>query len=123
MYFRAYQKFLAILVCDDDMGKNEGRGRPVKRVSYNDCDLMQGTTFIDKKGREVFERDIVRVVYGGREFVEIVGSVPDMFGSLGLHPLDSVLKKQGIKGNPPNLDVEVLGNQYEHPHLLPEGVS
>ena len=50
--------------------------------------------------------------------MDVVGSIPDMFGSQKIHPLRSVLIKHDIPGNPDNLDVEVLGNQYEDPELL-----
>ena len=118
MYYRSYQKLLHALLCGDDGGENEGRGRPVQRASYEDCEFLESTTFLDKNRQEIFEGDIVRIVYKGNTFTDIVGSVPDMFGSQKIHPLRSVLERHGIQGNPDNLDVEVLGNRYETPELM-----
>ena len=73
---------------------------------------------LDKKGRELFEGDIVRVRLKDKEFTGVVGPVPDMFGSRKLHPLEGLLKENGITGNPDSLDIEVLGNEYENPELL-----
>ena len=117
MYYRGYQKFLHVLLCEEDHGKNEGKGHPVKRASYEDCVFLETTTFFDKKGREVFEGDIIRVRHQGKQFVEVVESVPDMFGTKNIHPLQSVLSKHGIIGNPENLDAEVIGNKFENPEL------
>ena len=118
MYYRGYQKFLSVLLCEDDKGSNDGKGKPVRRAAYDDCDLLESTSFVDRKGREVFEGDIVRVEYKEMAFIDVVQSVPDMFGSKNIHPLESVLGKRGIKGNPQNVDVEVIGNKYENPELL-----
>lgn len=123
MYYRGYQKFLHGLLCEDDQGKNEGKGHPVKRASYGDCIFLETTTFFDKKGREVFEGDIVRIRHDGREFIDVVDSVPDMFGTKNIHPLQSVLERHGIKGNPERLDAEIIGNQYEHSNLIPSNES
>lgn len=118
MYYRGYQKFLHVLLCDDDHGENEGKGRPVKNVSYGDCVFLETTAFFDKKGREVFEGDIVRVRHQGQEFTDVVDSVPDTFGNKAVHPLQSILSRHGIKGNPEHLDAEVVGNRYENPDFL-----
>lgn len=113
MYYRGYQKWLHVLLCEDDRGENEGKGRPVKRASYNHCILLESTGFHDKNQREIFEGDIVRVCHKDRVFQEVVGPLPDMFGTRKVHPLDSVLKKHGIQGNPEHLEIEVMGNEYE----------
>lgn len=113
MYFRGYQKLLHVLLCEDDGGSNDWRGRPVKRASYEDCEMLESTTFFDRNHREVYEGDIVRVRFKDKEFEGTVTYIPDMFGSKRLHPLKSVLEKNGITGYPENLDVEVIGNQYE----------
>ncbi len=117
MYFRGYQKLLHVLLCEDDRGEADGKGKPVKRASYEDCELLESTCFFDKKRKEIFEGDIVRVNYKGKVFTDVVSAVPDMFGSKNIHPLENVLSKHGIKGNPDNLEVEVLGNKYENPEL------
>ncbi|MBI2095207.1 MAG: hypothetical protein HYT89_03470 [Candidatus Omnitrophica bacterium] len=119
MYHRGYQKWLHVLLCEDDHGENDGRGRPVKRARYADCVLLESAGVLDKNHREVYEGDIVRVLYKEKTFVDVVDSVPDMFGSRKLHPLAPLLKRHGIPGSLENLDIEILGNEYENPDLLP----
>ena len=118
MYYRGYQKFFHVLLCDDDNGRNDGKGQPVKRASYGDCVLLESTGLQDKNRKEIYEGDVVCVSYKGERFQDVVGSVPDMFGSRKVHPLQSVLKKHGISGNPENLEIEVLGNEFEQPELI-----
>jgi uncharacterized phage protein (TIGR01671 family) len=113
MYYRGYQKLWYVLLCEDDHGDNDGKGRPVKRASYEDCELLESTTFFDKNRREIYEGDRVRIVYKGKVFEGEVDFIPDMFGSKNIHPLQSVLIKHGITGNPENLDVELIGSRYE----------
>ena len=112
MYFRGYQKWLTVLLCDDDKGSNQGKGKPVKRAAYRDCLLLESTGIFDKTGKEIFESDIVRIKYQGREFVDTVGDVPDTFG-VKIHPLKSILDRQGIKEYPQTLEMEILGNEFE----------
>ena len=114
MYYRGYQKFFHVLLCDDDRGENESRGRPVKRAFYGDCVFLESTGLRDKSGGEVFEGDIVRVLYKERSFTGAVGPVPDTFGAGKKHPLTDLLKANGISGNPENLEMEILGNEYEN---------
>ena len=125
MYYRGYQKFFHALLCEKDPQDQDGAGKPVRRVPYGDCFLLESTGLEDKAGREIFEGDIVRVLCrlpdrqaGDKVFTGRVGSVPDMFGSRKLHPLQALLKENGINGNPDNLEIEVLGNEYENPEIL-----
>ena len=118
MYYRAYQKFLHVLLCQEDKADGDGRGRPVKRAPYGDCLLLESTGLEDKGHCEIFEGDIVRVRQKDNVFTGLVGSVPDMFGSRKLHPLQGLLKEHGITGNPQNLELEVLGNEFENPEIL-----
>ena len=120
MYYRGYQKLFHVLLCDRDPSDEDGHGRPVKRAGYGECFFLESTGLEDRHRREIFEGDIVRVRHQGREFVDVVGSVPDMFGSRRLHPLSPLLKKHGISGHPDNLEMEVLGNEFEDPELLTE---
>ena len=113
MYYRGYQKFFHVLLCEDDQGQNEGKGTPARRAFYGDCVFLESTGLYDRCQREIFEGDYVRVRYQGREFEGLVEAVPDTFGAAKLHPLQSILKKNGITGNPENLDLEVTGNEYE----------
>lgn len=118
MYYRGYQKLFYVLLCDDDKGAHEGKGLPVKRAWYNDCVFLESTGLYDKNQKEIHEGDIVRVGHKGDYWTGAVESVPDMFGTAKIHPLQSLLKKRGISGNPEHLDLEVLGNEYENPELL-----
>ena len=113
MYYRGYQKFLHVLLCEDDHGENEGKGTPARRASYGDCIFLESTGLFDRRQKEIFEGDIVRVGYKDREFEGIVEEIPDTFGAAKVHPLHNILKKNGILGYPENLNLEVLGNEYE----------
>ena len=118
MYYRGYQKLLYALLCEEDPASEDGSGRPVKRASYEDCEFLESTLLYDRNRREIFEGDVVRIRFKDKEFVDVVGAVPDMFGSKNLHPLKSILTAHGLPANPEGLDIEVLGNRYEHPQLL-----
>jgi len=113
MYPIGYQKFLHVLLCEEDHGKNEGRGIPVKRASYEDCEFMEFSELFDKNGRGVYEGDIVRVSVGSKVFEDVVGSIPDMFGSRKIHPLQTLLKRHGMDKVPEEMEIEVIGNRYE----------
>ena len=115
MYYRGYQKFLHVLLCEDDHGENDGKGKPARRASYGDCIFLESSGLYDKRQREIFEGDFVRGRYKNREFEGLVGEIPDTFGAAKKHPLHSLLKQHGILGNPENLDLEVTGNEYETP--------
>ena len=112
MYFRGYQKFSHILLCEDDCGKNEGKGLPVKRAGYDDCELLEGSGIKDCKGAEIFEGDMIRVNCGDRQFEGVLDGIPDMFRSRGLHPLHNLLIKNGCTGEEKVLNFEIVGNRY-----------
>lgn len=115
MYYRGYQKLTHILLCGEDQGREDGRGIPLKRASFDDCDLMQGTGVLDRAGREIFEGDAVRVYFKKICFEGILESVPDMYRSRRLHPLHDLLTKFGVDGEAQDLEFEILGNRYETP--------
>ena len=117
LYFRAYQKLFHVLLCEDDKGTNEGKGVPVKRASYDDCELMENTSLADIKDKEIFEGDIIQIRIGEESIQGVVEDVPDMFRSRKLHPLESLLKKFCI-GSDEKMEFEILGNRYETPDLL-----
>lgn len=117
MYFRGYQKWFHVLLCGDDAGKEQGRGIPVKRESFEACELLESTDLEDIRGREIFEGDIVRVESGTQCFIDVVEGVPDMFRSRKLHPLHGLLARHGIADNAEDLKIEVLGNRFENEEL------
>jgi hypothetical protein len=123
MYYRGYQKWFYVLLCDDDLGTRGGRGLPVCRASYEDCIFFESTGVFDVAGREVFEGDFVRVTDGHATAEGLAGGIPDMFKSRGLHPLHSLLERAGISDKTENLRIEVLGNLYEHPQLASSQVK
>lgn len=99
-------------MCENDFGKNDGRGNPVKRAGYGDCIFLEGTGIPDKHGAEIFEGDVIFVRGKDKTARGVVDGVPDMFRSRNLHPLHELLNKNGI--NPEDiLELEILGNEYE----------
>lgn len=113
MYYRGYQKITHVLLCEDDHGSCEEKGIPSKRASYEDCEFMQGTGLKDKRGREVFEGDRVRVQWQNQTTEGVLEEVPDMFKSRGFHPLHQLLTGAGIPDNAEGIEFEVTGNKYE----------
>lgn len=111
MYFRGYQKWLHVLLCDDDKGQSGGQGIPVKRARYKDCQFMEWTGLLDKNGREIYEEDRIRITAGDRVVEETVGAVPDSFGSKNAHPLGEIFKKYGLDSN--RCVIEVIGNSCD----------
>ena len=120
MYYRGYQRFFSVLLCERDPANDDGRGKPVRRAWYGDCFLLESTGLEDRNRREVFEGDIVRVRHRGVTFTGVVGPVPDTFGAGKVHPLRDLLNKHAVSGYPENLDLEVIGNEFENQDLVKE---
>lgn len=113
MYYRGYQKFLNVLLCDDDKGENEGKGLPVNKGQYADCVFLESTGMYDKNQTEIFEGDILKIKFQGKTIEGPVEYIPDSFGNKNAHPLESVFKANGLKVVPQNLEIEIIGNIYE----------
>ena len=112
IYYRGYQKLSYVLLCGDDKGSQEGRGIPVKRARYEDCEFLETTSLFDKNGAEIFEGDILKIRTVDGVVQGTVGEVPDMFRSRNLHPLESLLHELQITAEE-ILEIEVIGNRYE----------
>lgn len=112
MYYRGYQKLSHVLLCEDDKGKNEGQGLPVKRAAYEECEFLETTSLTDKNGAEIFEGDKLRIRTRKKTAEGIAGEIPDMFKSRNLHPLQSLLEALKINADD-ILEIEVIGNRYE----------
>lgn len=118
MYYRAYQRFFNVLLCDRDPASDDGKGKPVKHAWYGDCFLLESTGLEDASRREIFEGDIVRIRHRDLVFSGVVGAVPDTFGAGKIHPMRELLQKHGVSGYPDNLEIEIMGNEFENPELL-----
>lgn len=117
MYFRGYQRWFTVVLCEDDAGLNGGRGRPVGRARYADCVFLEGTGVFDRNGREIFEGDVLELRAGALVARELVGAIPDTFGSAEKHPLEPILKRHGLRSSAGGFELEILGNVYETPAL------
>lgn len=98
---------------------------PHEGIVYNDIsyfELMQSTGLKDKNGVEIFEGDILKVfIFDGKgPHAKVIfkngmfGIEDDMFGygyDKGLYTLNQIISIR---------DAEVIGNKYQHPHLIEE---
>ena len=87
----------------------------VRFVGFDNVIIMQSTGLKDKNGKEIFERDIVKMakdVYSEPTYYEVVRH----YG--GAYRLES--KQHGCELWLRHTDCEVVGNVYENPELLEE---
>ncbi|WP_239733712.1 MULTISPECIES: YopX family protein [unclassified Mammaliicoccus] len=82
---------------------------------YNDItyfELLQSTGLFDKNGTEIFEGDILKVEYG-----DLLGETRETL-IIAKNPFEYSMEEAKF------LDfsyiVEIIGNRFEHPHLLGE---
>lgn len=84
---------------------------------HTDVELLQSTGLFDKKGKEIFEGDIVKHELVPNPFIsnayfEIIQA------RSGEWRMDNYRGGQVLAFS--NHEVEVVGNKFEHPHLLGE---
>lgn len=114
--FRAWHKYARKMACIDMLdftldaymaraGKLSGSGH------LADIELMQFTGIVDKHGKEVYEGDIVKY-----DDINTHGVVTWMSNSPGFVIINP--EKSGVFVL--HSEWEVIGNIYEHPHLIQE---
>ena len=84
----------------------------LRRVIFEDIELMQYTGIKDKNGVEIYEGDIIICKYGPEIMMEVKW-VDEGFRTLGKYNGDNYV---GYVKN----SAEVIGNIYENPELLEE---
>ncbi|WP_436883691.1 YopX family protein [Mammaliicoccus sciuri] len=79
---------------------------------FEDIELLQSTGLLDKNGTEIFEGDILKVEYG-----DLLGETRETL-IIAKNPFEYSMEEAKF------LDfsyiVEIIGNRFEHPHLLGE---
>ncbi len=123
--FRAYLKEEEIIVDIQEINYKYKeiayvRGRYTELADFKDVELLQSTGLKDKNDVEIFEGDVLKVFVLDNKgpHAKVIfkngmfGIEDDMFGygyDKGLYSLDQILSIR---------DAEIIGNIYEHPHLL-----
>ena len=96
-------------------------------VNLSEVELMQYIGLKDKKGKEIYEGDIVADILDGE--ILMVGDIQFNFGTFGVEWVDckknkSMVGAWGQKHNLRRLDddivdrIEVIGNIFQNPELL-----
>ncbi|WP_159315883.1 YopX family protein [Mammaliicoccus sciuri] len=101
----------------DKYGKVTGIFSKGTMFSIEDFELLQSTGLFDKNGKEIFEGDIVKHEPVPNPFIsnayfEIIQA------RSGEWRMDNYRGGQVLAFS--NHEVEVVGNKFEHPHLLGE---
>lgn len=101
-----------------DQWVQEHRGKTPSLEYFNHIIETQFTGCIDKNGKEIYEGDIVK---GGTDYTKYVNETYDVsvveYANHGFWIKDESFGWEG-EGLWDWNDLEVIGNIYEHPHLL-----
>lgn len=96
-------------------------GRP---LNLEQCAVMQYTGLKDKNGTEIYEGDIVEVTHevGFKTIGQVVWGIDShRYGSypaFTIPEFDSDLNSFAEIFDSGDYDIEIIGNNYEHKHLL-----
>lgn len=84
----------------------------IDEESLDNVELLQSTGLFDKNGKEIFKGDILKVEYG-----DLLGETRETL-IIAKNPFEYSMEEAKF------LDfsyiVEIIGNKFEHPHLLGE---
>lgn len=86
-----------------------------KRYYFEDIELLQSTGLFDKNGKEIFEGHIVKDTDG---YVGYIAFLKQEMGYVVVYKTYD--KRLGHRYRLDDGHLEILGNIYEHPHLLGE---
>lgn len=94
-----------------------------EEISFGDVELLQSTGLFDKKGKEIYEGDIVDVsTVGGRFYLR--GIVKKVKGGFYIEKLNrsnvTPLTDFYFKGYTNTLEIKIIGNIYQDKDLLEE---
>lgn len=92
-------------------------------LAFSNVELLQSTGLSDKNGKEIFESQIVDI-YTLEGTIYLRGIVKKVKGGFYIeelyHSKIIPLTDFYFKSYTNTLEIEILGNKFEHPHLLGE---